>query len=154
MDDLSSREHAVANLIRAVVIAQMLGNLWVGITVIYHDAPDYFAHVKIRSLLMPIAVIALMFLFKLDKRIARLDSGKFFIFMGGIVSVSTALIAVTNSYYFYDVPRDIVTPSGQYGRATSPITLAIFAVGLIVYIVYAVRALRAQREASESPPSI
>jgi hypothetical protein len=132
-----------------VVITQMIAYLWRAVAIAIVDAPDYFLRVEVISILTPIAVLVIMFAFKLDKRLAQLDSGIFFILMAGIVTISTMVIAILEVIYFYDVPADLITPSGRTGRVISPISLTLYIVALILTTIYSVRALRT----SKDPPN-
>lgn len=142
MKELGAHDRAIASLIRVVVITQMIAYLWRVVIIAIADAPDYFLHVEARSFLVPIAVLIVMFAFKLDLRLAQLDSGKYFIVMAGIVSISTTVISISEVIYWYDIPAHLRTPFGQYWRTISPITLALYTASLILTTIYSVRALR------------
>ena len=144
MKEITNKERSIAQLIKVIVWGQVVGHLSQVGGVIFQDAPGYLARTSIASILVPILILLVMHVFKLDLIFARVDPGWLFIALGLILSASMTAMALQNVEYYFDLPDSMVTSSWRYGQIASIISLIVFGIGLILTVWFSVRVLRSE----------
>jgi len=131
-------------ILRAAVWGQALGMLIIAIIIMIDDAPDIFKNVDIWDLIWPPVAIILVQIKRLSSFFARnLSLGVLTLFIS-IVSISTAIIAITNIDFMFSIPAYLVTESWKYSQWGSIIVGVIFSAALIINASLIIRAFRAQ----------
>lgn len=132
-------------LVRVAVWGQAIGFLWQVLAMAIEDSPAFFARANPSTFLWPIAVVAAMYLLRLDMFLAKgVSVGvlAFFILFVSIASTITAFLGVS---FYFDIPKYLFQPGWQLSQIMSYITLAIFAIALIVNVICMVRIFRIEQ---------
>ena len=142
MKELGEYDKPTAELIRVVVLTQLIAFLWRGIVVAIEDAPEVFRRVGADSFIWPIVVLFLLFAFNFDRRLAEFGSRNLFVVLASIVSISTTILAFVELAYHFDIPNYLLTESRQYLQKVSVVTLIIYLLALGLTFFFSIRALR------------
>ena len=140
-----TRKRYKITLVRVVVWGQAIGFLWQVLALAIEDSPDFFARVNPSTFLWPILALAAMYLLRVDMFLAKgVSVGvlAFFILLVSIASTITAFLGVS---FYFDIPRYLFQPGWQLSQIMSYITLAIFAIALIVNVICMVRIFRIEQ---------
>ena len=145
MDEETSNRHKTI-LVRVAVWGQAIGFLWQVLAMAIEDSPDFFARANPSTFIWPIAVVVAMYLLRLDMFLAKgVSVGvlAFFILLVSIASIITAFLGVS---FYFDIPKYLFQPGWQLSQIMSYITLAIFAIALIVNVICTVRIFRTEQK--------
>lgn len=132
-------------LVRVAVWGQAIGFLWQVLAMAIEDSPDFFARANPSTFLWPIAVVAAMYLLRLDMFLAKGVSGGMLAFFILLVSIASTITAFLGVSFYFDIPKYLFQPGWQLSQIMSYITLAIFASALIVNVICMVRIFRIEK---------
>ena len=132
-------------LVRIAVWGQAIGFLWHVVALAIEDSPDFFARANPSTFLWPIAVVAAMYLLRLDMFLAKRVPGGMLAFFILLVSIASTITAFLGISFYFDIPKYLFQPGWQLPQTMSYITLAIFAIALMVNVICMVRIFRIEK---------
>ena len=140
-----ARKRYKITLVRVVVWGQAIGFLWQVLALSIEDSPDFFVRTNPGMFLWPILAVAAMYLLRLDRFLAtRVPGGMLAVFIL-LVSIASTITAFLGISLYFNIPKYLFRPEWQLSQIMSYITLAIFAIALIVNVICMVRIFRIEQ---------
>lgn len=143
MDSSGERLNETARFVRLALWGQIIGYLSFGVGLALEDFPRIFSRAGAVEFIWPIAVLAAMYVFRLDSVAARRVPRLVLVLSILVISLGTVAASVTGVMYAYGIPSSLSTPGSRYLQATTSITLGIFAIALLINLVLAIRVYQA-----------
>lgn len=147
MEEETGYKHKIM-LVRVAVWGQAIGFLWQVLALAIEDSPDFFVRTNPSMFLWPIAVVAAMYLLRLDMFLAKGVSVGMLAFFILLVSIASTITAFLGISFYFNIPKYLFQLEWQLSQIMSYITLAIFIIALIVNVICMVRIFRIEQKST------